>query len=158
MRIEEHACGGDCLEAIGIPNKGIAVIDRDMKPNVFDVVWCSGCVGGEIGGFLKQIIRTGKSPVVRTRYKDGKRNYAFFPVELFGVVLRVMDIDRNVVWERPKPTNADRIRAMTDEELAEFLIDKDWMCKNSCRYCGRYVNKECVSVEDWLKQPAEGDS
>ena len=102
MRIEEHACGGNCLEAIGIPNKGIAVIDRDMKPEVFDVVWCSGCVGGELGGFLKQIIKTGKNPVVRTQYKDGALNYAFFPAELFGVVLNVMDIDRNIVWERPE--------------------------------------------------------
>ena len=49
-------------------------------------------------------------------------------------------------------TNADRIRAMSDEELAEFLScygcpcpDRD--CHASCKDC----------VVQWLKQPAEGE-
>ena len=53
---------------------------------------------------------------------------------------------------KPKPTNADRIRAMTDEELA------DWHA--SCPY----IDKECTMkgcvkcVLEWLQQPAEGDA
>lgn len=50
-------------------------------------------------------------------------------------------------------TNADHIRAMTDEELAEFVMDD--MCpqsrqpeKSRCRSC-----KECWL--EWLKQPHE---
>lgn len=49
-------------------------------------------------------------------------------------------------------TNADRIRAMGDEELAEFL---DGI--HSCSRCRRMGN-DCFphwNVEKWLKKPAE---
>ena len=39
-------------------------------------------------------------------------------------------------------TNADRIRAMTDEELSEFLID--------------LANDGNLRIRDWLQQPCEG--
>ena len=42
---------------------------------------------------------------------------------------------------KPKPmTNADRIRSMSDEELAEFLID--------------LADDGNLRIRDWLKQPA----
>ncbi len=52
-------------------------------------------------------------------------------------------------------TNADRIRSMNDEELAEFL--------RNIRDCGDYeelkliggVRMDYVSVIDWLQQPAK---
>lgn len=52
-------------------------------------------------------------------------------------------------------TNADRIRGMSDKELAEFL--------RNIRDCGDYdelkliggVRMDYVSVLDWLQQPAE---
>ena len=36
-------------------------------------------------------------------------------------------------------TNADRIRAMSDEELAEFLTEEKWKCDNwrVCKECPR---------------------
>ena len=48
----------------------------------------------------------------------------------------------------PVPTNADRIRAMSDEELAEFLGDwaqrhRAWMCDSQ---------GECLA---WLQEPAK---
>lgn len=54
-------------------------------------------------------------------------------------------------------TNADKIRAMTDEELAE------WLCDSSDCYLGRCVALdlcECNAgkangMKKWLKQPAE---
>ena len=54
-------------------------------------------------------------------------------------------------------TNADRIRAMTDEELEKFI--PDWSYTNACK-CGEkpYVacNNECEKcVSEWLQQPAE---
>ena len=51
---------------------------------------------------------------------------------------------------KPKPiTNADRIRAMTDEELAEFLDDIE------CN-CGRiHYPTTLESWCDWLKQEAD---
>ena len=47
--------------------------------------------------------------------------------------------DKNV----GKMTNADRIRAMSDEELAEFLTD--------------LADDGNLRIRDWLKQPAEED-
>ena len=53
-------------------------------------------------------------------------------------------------------TNADRIRAMSDEELEQFI--------NHFNICDIRTNEECkmsycacceVCVMDWLKQPAE---
>ena len=41
----------------------------------------------------------------------------------------------------PVPTNADRIRAMSDEELAEFLID--------------LADDGNLRIREWLQQPAE---
>ena len=40
-------------------------------------------------------------------------------------------------------TNADRIRSMTDEELAEFLID--------------LADDGNLRIREWLQQPAEED-
>lgn len=44
----------------------------------------------------------------------------------------------------PQQTNADHIRAMSDEELAEFLE-------------GDYGNMAVGWALEWLKQPAEGE-
>lgn len=59
----------------------------------------------------------------------------------------------------PKPhkaqTNADRIRAMSDEELADML----WKIGRSYRaVCADPVvdyNEQCENLIDWLQQPAE---
>ena len=57
---------------------------------------------------------------------------------------------------KPKPmTNGDRIRSMTDEELAEFILDKreNGTCfNNKCYYYD--PNKGCDDCTlEWLKQP-----
>ena len=62
-------------------------------------------------------------------------------------------------WKPQPITNADRIRAMTDEELAKFI--PDWSYTNACK-CDEqpYVdcNNECEKcVAEWLKQPAEDE-
>ena len=72
----------------------------------------------------------------------------------------------------PRQTNADRIRAMSDEELAEFLILSPEMEFEICRYCtygnptsddrgqclrdgGRcYANDRCKAFKIYLKQEA----
>ena len=46
-------------------------------------------------------------------------------------------------YRRKKQTNADRIRAMDDEELAEFLID--------------LADDGNLKIMEWLQQPAEED-
>lgn len=53
-------------------------------------------------------------------------------------------------------TNGDKIRAMTDEELLEFLIDSDFNfcedCINRCT-CGDYEGcREAMLILNWLKE------
>ena len=56
-------------------------------------------------------------------------------------------------------TNADRIRAMSDEELAKWI---DWLF-GRCEWCDtdKMASNDCNDVEcthcilEWLKQPAE---
>lgn len=54
----------------------------------------------------------------------------------------------------PKTTNADRVRAMTDEELAQLL--RDYEC-NRCDWCGLCDEEDKCEKEilDWLKQEAD---
>ena len=59
----------------------------------------------------------------------------------------------------PVPTNADRIRAMSDEELAEFLCDFRGCDtdENTCIGCKgeQYCRAGHEGTIDWLQQPAE---
>lgn len=54
--------------------------------------------------------------------------------------------------DRPKPykakTNADCIRTMSDEELANFLIGFLWLTEIGGKVCYK-------TIADWLHQPAE---
>lgn len=52
-------------------------------------------------------------------------------------------------------TNADRIRAMTDEELANFLDSTDICDGHALEECA-LKNIPCkVCILDWLKRPTE---
>ena len=56
----------------------------------------------------------------------------------------------------PVPTNADCIRAMNDEELAQFLYNYKFtdMCEEGCDLC--HYHGDCENrLADWLQQPAE---
>lgn len=53
-------------------------------------------------------------------------------------------------------TNADRIRAMSDEELADFL-DKCEGMGYSDSSVAKDKNGNCVNMLDWLRKPAEED-
>lgn len=67
------------------------------------------------------------------------------------------------------PSNADRIRAMSDEELVDLLISADFcgVCdyrdkEGVCRYYESHPDGEiddgCKrAANDWLQQPAGGD-
>lgn len=72
-------------------------------------------------------------------------------------------------FEPREMTNADRIRGMSDEELAVFLDDLTCLCvdcndhdgvNENCpiykQGCGRYC--EPKDLMDWLQQPAEEDT
>ena len=76
-----------------------------------------------------------------------------------GHYFREQDFPMCILDEAPKPiTNADRIRAMTDEELAEFIRDVSHECQDSYSgICFRCKYPWCSSndTEKWLKQPVE---
>ena len=51
-------------------------------------------------------------------------------------------------------TNADRIRAMSDEELAD-VVANGVGCVRKAPHC---MDDDCTScIRKWLQQPAEGD-
>ena len=60
------------------------------------------------------------------------------------------------IIEEERKTNADKIRAMSNEELAEFFARK-----SPCNYYCNYVGKSCNGVSckqgilEWLKSEAE---
>lgn len=65
--------------------------------------------------------------------------------------------------EECKPmTNGDKIRAMTDEELAEFFCQISQCCGNdaSCSMCPIYDGcaQNVMCVERWLKQEVREDA
>lgn len=66
----------------------------------------------------------------------------------------VREIDDVFDAEEKKQTNADRIRSMTDEELAEFLCK---ISKCNSYYCPAYdycINQR-KSMYEWLKSDSE---
>ena len=62
-------------------------------------------------------------------------------------------------YRMKKQTNADRIQAMSDEELAEFLCDFRSCDADGfpCKGCNaeQYCRAGHTGTIDWLKQPAE---
>jgi hypothetical protein len=65
---------------------------------------------------------------------------------------------KGIGFIRVHMTNADRIRAMTDEELAWELMT--WRIETEAKHQGvesSYPNTQATILE-WLQQPAEGDA
>lgn len=58
-------------------------------------------------------------------------------------------------------SNADRIRAMSDDELAEFLAEEQFRIANVVfQTVGYGLEKQAIYVRrlNWLQQPAEEDT
>jgi hypothetical protein len=60
----------------------------------------------------------------------------------------------------PIRTNGDRIRQMTDEELAEMLLlSTCYFGCNKCKYHGKCNGKSCTEAAlEWLKQEVSEDA
>jgi hypothetical protein len=104
-RLPKHEYGlklisGICLEEVGVPDKGRAVINRTIKPRVGDLVHCNDeyCT---ISGFIKQVKSfDGEEMVVGTRYLDHSKNFDFYCFEFYGVVEMIFDMTGNIVYRR----------------------------------------------------------
>lgn len=82
---------------------------------------------------------------------------------ILDAIKMVEDSPAADVRENVKRTQADRIRAMSDEELARFIadmVDHPWCSESGCPLkmegaCA-YPEKPCdESALDWLKSPVE---
>ena len=127
---------GDCLEAIGIPNGGIALVDYDAQPMVFDVVMCETTAGG-IAPVFKRLLKvvnegTGMNHIVCTRYADRERDYMFWTPHIFGVVLSVEDEEGTIVWERPEHPEMMEVRHAYWEAYTGAGGERNFRC-SSCR-------------------------
>ena len=104
-RLKEHewnliSTAGICLEEVGIPSKGRAVINSTIKPRVGDLVHCNNYMCS-INGYIKQVKSfDGEEMVVTTRYKDHSKNFSFYVFEFYGVVEMVFDTMGNIVYRR----------------------------------------------------------
>ena len=93
--------------------------------------------------------------------KHDDAGYPSYPLKTpCNECVRKKGCDTPTEWEAAahyKPdTHADRIRAMSDEELAEFLSEYQFcdMCDEGCDACT--YHGECDKrLLEWLKQPAE---
>ena len=101
---------------------------------------------------------TAEKPYYSIEWYDHTKNEYFLGYSSYyiGYVYKWLEECFEIV-EEPK-TNADRIRAMSDEELASFMdrcemSDIDY-AKTFCDLCnGQYECDQCRL--DWLKQKAE---
>ena len=60
-------------------------------------------------------------------------------------------------WRTEPITNADRIRSMSDEEMCNWLFQRD--CTNIAAFLeyGGMGVMDAVQLLDWLQQPEEGE-
>lgn len=68
------------------------------------------------------------------------------------------DFARKLIDHAKPQTHADRIRAMSDEELCEFLSHYKFcdICDEGCDNCA--YDGDCDKrLLEWLNQPAEGE-
>jgi hypothetical protein len=98
---------GDCLERIGVKNRGggFAVIDRCGKPKVGDLVHCTKCPG-TLNSYIKQVKEiNGDSIIVGTAYLDESRDFQFEAAEIRGVVIETYGRFPNNYREYVRPTH-----------------------------------------------------
>lgn len=97
----------------------------------------------------------GKKPYYEIKYKEIGEDYYHVGYSSYKLenVLAWKDECFEIVKECRPQTNADRIRSMTDEELAGFLkeVKEDYQWANpdypDCEDCGEWLN--------WLQSEAE---
>jgi hypothetical protein len=73
-------------------------------------------------------------------------------VKLWNIHNKIKEIAAEIT--EPPKSNADRIRQMTDEELAEMLLlSTCYFGCNKCKYNGKCKGKSCTEAAvEWLKQ------
>ena len=106
------------------------------------------------------ILPTSKNPYEVLRAKKDKDTVIIYQKGDSKEHLSIMDKDypliHKFITENKSKTNADRIRSMTDEELAEWISTKD-----VCGQCAYELECVCMKVPctngilEWLQSEAE---
>ena len=92
-----------------------------------------------------------KTEKILELYKGGMRQTEI--AREVGVTRQAVSIAIKKHW---KPNNADRIRSMTDEELAEFMCHNVSNGTVNCAFCGaaEFCRMGHIGWLDWLKEEA----
>lgn len=64
------------------------------------------------------------------------------------------DLFNRSVADKPM-TNGDRIRAMSDEDLAELFADDERACPSKHPHCSKYIDNCNGCWLEWLRQPVK---
>ena len=97
---ELRSIAGNCLEELGVPDRGKILVNRNIKPRVGDLVWCNNSLCN-INGFVKQVKEyDGDTMIVQTRYKDKTKDFEFYVCEFYGVVEMVFDVIGDLRYRR----------------------------------------------------------
>lgn len=120
----------------------------------------------ETKGYM--IVATSKNPYEVLRAQKDGDTVIIYKKKDAKEHLSTMDKDYHLVREfiksQRKQSNADRIRSMTDEELAKFIESVQCYSHGWCEKCsslngdyckGIRVNEPDADILDWLKQPVE---
>lgn len=114
---------GDCLERVGVKNKGggFAIIDANATVRVGDLVHCSR-VTGQIGGYIKQVKEiNGDSVIVGTAYLDESRDFTFEAAEIYGTVIETYGkFDHYREYIRPTHLRKKDEKKETTNEVPEI--------------------------------------
>jgi hypothetical protein len=98
---------GECLERIGVKNKGggYAIIDANATVKVGDLVHCTR-VAGTLNSYIKQVKEiNGDSIIVGTAYLDESRDFQFEAAEIYGTVIETYSKFPNNYREYVRPTH-----------------------------------------------------
>lgn len=93
--------------------------------------------------------------IVNALYKQGANKD--YKCKSLREKLRAIDAEITA----PPKSNADRIRQMTDEELADFLLESRAickLCKKRDEVCGGAYHECFEGIEEWLKQEVSEDA
>ena len=80
---------------------------------------------------------------IKCNWPDSRYTILREALDMAISALRQQHVADKDVGKNEPLTNAQKIRAMSDEELAEFLID--------------LADDGNLRIREWLKQPAEGE-
>ena len=84
--------------------------------------------------------------------KNGKEDFEIIiKTDIYEHYRAAVDFARRLIDHSTLVTNADYIRSMSDENIAEFLCSI-----SQCEFCAFRGRRRCKLLK-WLKHPAEED-